>query len=685
MDIRTIDESKIRSYVTKARPVEKSNTILEIEIDGKLFRCERPHYFHKKFDIAVSKEAFEREGQLIYGKTIPVFFDQKGRWWCAEEFSSKGMMAFFIENPEKYIEVIKNKVKDVKELIKIAKELENTIYSNDKKVIAENLKKLDHIFKIFYSYHFITYILFDELVYEFRELLNKYLPKKLANIYICEFLYAEITKEAIKVGAINEKRGQRDTTYSDDKPIVFYREPKIHFESKYDQEVLDTFVKNGASEEEIKKLKALRIITPVSIQISEEGQYLESKTFCAMMSLVVNKIAQILVDYVVIEDKDKVKDYDTEELVKILLDIVNDKHRDYDPYIRSLCNSIGNMEIGTLQPFDWFQMHPLYAKEYLARVKEFIKKAEEKGLSTKELAYCFDSVSALRVFNSYSILDMKAIRMPKEERMKISDFIFEMVKERMKGEDVFAFKSNIIRNQDEVKELVKEKKLVNANPSMAKLLGKIFNTLYNLGAATNLDIYLDYSIEPEGPYDVSEIFGEGRFLVLRRFMDLQIPEIWEERKGLKPNNVNIYTVYNHNVKFRSEYIAAHTHFEGDTINNMEHFIVEVDGKLISSEEELKEILSITEKQAVEQWKKVMKMDSEEHKLKGLYARMIPLKKLFAKVGMDWKPTKKMIEAVKGKSYMTNDFWNLPDNNEGKAEFNRRIQDPRDDFFAGDSL
>ncbi len=296
LDIRDVDESKITSYITKARPAEKSNEILELEADSRIFRCERPRYFHKKFDIALYTLGFEKEGEIIYGKKIPVFFDRKGRWWCGEELSSHGLLNFFLANPQKYIEVFIKKTEDTKALITTAEQVLKQVYADDILTIIGSLKKLSNIFHVFYSYHFVTYVLFDELVYEFKQFLDRYLPKKLANTYMCEFLQAEITKEAIKAGVIGEKRGARDSTYSDDKPCVFYRPPKLFFESKLDNEVVAELKKQNISDEEMQKFLALRTITPISIQISEEGQYLESKMFCAMMSIVIDKISQILLD-----------------------------------------------------------------------------------------------------------------------------------------------------------------------------------------------------------------------------------------------------------------------------------------------------------------------------------------------------------------------------------------------------
>src|SRR3989338_472012 len=695
MDIRQIDESKITSHVTKARPAEKSNEILMLEVDGKTFKCERPRYFNKRLDMSLFYHGYMKEGQIIYGTKIPVFYDQKGRWWCREELSSKGLMKFFSENPQRYIEIVTKKTEDIKELIKIAKELEKTVNSDDKKIIIENFEKLIHIFRTFYIYHFTTFVLFDELVFRFRELLNRYLPKKLANTYICEFLQAEITKEAIKAGAIGEKRGARDSTYSDDKPVVFYREPKLFFESKYDNEVLNELKKNKASGDEIKEFIALRIIVPISIQLSEEGQYLESKMFCAMMSIVINKISKILLDEGIIKEKDKVKDYTAEELINRLRDLDKSKLQDYakheikhemehKEYIQSIYNAMNSIDMGTFVPFGWFEFHPLYAKESIDYIRKLIDKAESLNITPEELGKCVESVVALRVFHLYTLIDLKVAKIEKKERIKISNFFFEMIMARM-VDDKYALKSNIIRNNNEIAELIKRINPAKATLKIAGLLGRIYNALYNLGAAIDFDIYLDYGLEVEGPYDVSNVYGPGRFLVIRKLMDLQANDLWPERKGIKPENVKIYTIYNNNVKFKTDFISAHTVFDGNAVKSMEHFMVDVDGQLISSETELKELLAIAEVQAIEQWNKVIKMDKESHKSIGLISKLLPVKKMMLHLGLEWKPTKEMIETVKGKSYVNNTFWNIPDNEKDKKNYFLKLYDPREEFYPGDSV
>ena len=79
------------------------------------------------------------------------------------------------------------------------------------------------------------------------------------------------------------------------------------------------------------------------------------------------------------------------------------------------------------------------------------------------------------------------------------------------------------------------------------------------------------------------------------------------------------------------------------------------------------------------------MNSEQHKIKGMESRLLPLKKIFSLVGLDWRPTQEMIEAVKGKPYADNNFWEIPDDQEDKENYFLKLYDPRKDFFPGNQI
>src|SRR3989338_4597078 len=98
MQKREINENDVVITTTEARPANKTNEIWSTNIDGITFICERPFYFHENLNIELYQKSFKAESRLIYGKELPFFFDQKGRWWMHEDLCSKKLMNFFILN-----------------------------------------------------------------------------------------------------------------------------------------------------------------------------------------------------------------------------------------------------------------------------------------------------------------------------------------------------------------------------------------------------------------------------------------------------------------------------------------------------------------------------------------------------------------------------------------------------------
>ena len=71
----------------------------------------------------------------------------------------------------------------------------------------------------------------------------------------------------------------------------------------------------------------------------------------------------------------------------------------------------------------------------------------------------------------------------------------------------------------------------------------LYNALYNYGPAISLDFYLGFITENEGPYDISDIFGEGHILVIKKFWNLKPTEIFPHTSNYPYNSITIYCVY----------------------------------------------------------------------------------------------------------------------------------------------
>lgn len=307
----------MKKYTTEARPAPK-NGIWEEEFHGQLFITERPYYTVKKLDVEILTNAFRNESKLLFGKVVPFFFDEEGRWWAHPSLCSKEMLQMFIQNPLFYFQIIAHKIATVRDqVMPVVKEIMSDLDTIEPQKLASHLTTLVETFTQYYSYHFITYILFDELVLHFRKLLETFLTKKESNLYFSQFLQAEITKAAMEAGAIGETTTlRRDVMYSDSKPIFFYREPKLFFDFKSENEVIAKFYATKPSPEALSEFFALRLITPISIQISEEGQYIESKMLCPLMKVTLEKISTSLRKNGLLGDHEDVQDLTKDEIIK---------------------------------------------------------------------------------------------------------------------------------------------------------------------------------------------------------------------------------------------------------------------------------------------------------------------------------------------------------------------------------
>ena len=357
---------------------------------------------------------------------------------------------------------------------------------------------------------------------------------------------------------------------------------------------------------------------------------------------------------------------------------MDNNHSWLDQYIESVNAALGAMDIGAMQPFDWLQFSPLISEEWIKKIEEFIERAQQQNLSPADLAPLWATMSGLRCQMYFLMLDFKCTRMPKHKRLEMIPFFFEKLKAGA-TEDIFGFTSNMRKTQKEVEQL-ESKHFHQGTPQIARQLGRLYNSLYNLGAGYYVDFYLDYAGENEGPYDVSSIFGPGHILVIKHLKGMKPVELWPNA-DFPVDNMSIYYVYK-DVTYKTDLISLHSTYEGDVIHGLKYWLVEADGNVLSAED----ISSLEKKSAhasIEQWQRLKALSFEEQKIKAAEIRCFGMRKLFEKVGMDWRPSQKMLDALKGKPFKDNNYWKIPEQN--KKEFWKKMYDPREEFYPGDQL
>lgn len=319
-----INPAKINSFVIESRPESKSNLVLKTEINGRIYYCERPNYQNFEFDLSVMIPAFNLEGDLIFGKKFEWLVDEDNRYWNPKELSSFFLAEYYIQHPQDYLRMSVRRMCDVQEIVRLMSEVQEHLGSADPAVFLTDLKTTKRCWDLLYRSGATFIFAADELVWQFRQALLEFLPKKEANLYFSEFLRAPITVEALKQGLVSEKIGARNILYSDVKPSVFYVEPEFFVQSKLDKEVFKKLAAANLPVEVKKRFYALRLIMPLCIQFNEENQYIESKTMSAHTVCLLKKIADLLIPNGLAQNFEETKNFTYDEVAEKLGSLISD-------------------------------------------------------------------------------------------------------------------------------------------------------------------------------------------------------------------------------------------------------------------------------------------------------------------------------------------------------------------------
>ena len=85
-------------------------------------------------------------------------------------------------------------------------------------------------------------------------------------------------------------------------------------------------------------------------------------------------------------------------------------------FIDSMLNALGNMDLTTIEPMNQYIFHPLFAKEWIARIQKIIDVVEERHISLDKVAETIKGSSHLRAQLYFLLLDLKSSRTEKEQR-----------------------------------------------------------------------------------------------------------------------------------------------------------------------------------------------------------------------------------------------------------------------------
>ncbi len=341
-----------------------------------------------------------------------------------------------------------------------------------------------------------------------------------------------------------------------------------------------------------------------------------------------------------------------------------------DEFLEAVGDGLAGMDFSTFKPIDCFEMFPLYAREGTARLLTIIEKASEHDPFI--IAQQMHSPSVIRVEMLLALVKARLAKADKSTLLKIAEFYHSLL-QGICLEDHYAKNGkNLIHTKEQVSKIIGDFKV--ADQETAKTLGKLSNVCYHLAYSLYSDINPQICYDHFGPYDLSDVYGKGHSLVVKQFQNLKPVELWGDKvKDIPFNKIRVYCVYK-DVGFSVDN-ASHTHYQGNIISGLQYFGVEIDGQFVDDISLIIDSIHELSLKSIEMWRALTNLEFENAKIKFLEQRCYNYIYLCAKVGMDWRPTPLMLEAVKAKPLATN-FWPTFKDRKEAISFWKRFIDPR---------
>ncbi len=345
-----------------------------------------------------------------------------------------------------------------------------------------------------------------------------------------------------------------------------------------------------------------------------------------------------------------------------------------DEYLESTEKSLGQMDLATLSPTSWRHTQPLFATQWLDWFYRIVQSRRKQQIPFETLAPFFPP-DLCREHLFFTLEDLKVAKWPENRRMEVADFFYQLLKSQMEPDDLFGLKGSTRPKLDLGS--IQREKFQTGTPDAARALGRLYNAAYNLSTTLYLDYYMGNGIENYGPYPLAD----GRILVVKDMRHLCPTELWPDFSGI-PNHFRLYCIYR-GVSFSTTLIACHGNYQGDPIAGLEAWRLEVDGKPVGDLEFIQQATRTLAEKSSRQWKRVLALSEPELIGKSVWIRCYVFKPLCDRLGLEWRPTPGLLDAVKGKTLQDGwSTWNPPEGRAAKNAYWRKIWDPRIDFYPG---
>ncbi|MBI2445233.1 hypothetical protein HYV43_02485 [Candidatus Micrarchaeota archaeon] len=343
-----------------------------------------------------------------------------------------------------------------------------------------------------------------------------------------------------------------------------------------------------------------------------------------------------------------------------------------DEYLESTEKSLAQMDLSTISPTSWRHTQPLFAQAWLNWFSKIVDTVKEKNIPYATIAQFFPP-DLCREHLFFTLEDVKVAKWPQEKRLEYADFFYQLLNAQMEPGDLFGIQGSTRPKLDLA--AIRAKTFQTGTPDSARALGRLYNAAYNLSTALYLDYYMGNGIENYGPYPL----GGGRILVVKEMRHLFPTLLWP-RFQAAADHVKLYCIYQ-DVSFSTTLIACHGNYVGDPIFGLKAWRLEKDGKAVEDLDEIRNLTQNLAENGSRQWKELLALSEEKLIRKSIEIRCFIFKPLCDALGLDWRPTSKLLNAAKGKTLQDGwNTWRHPKTEKAQKAYWRKIWDPRIDVY-----
>lgn len=346
---------------------------------------------------------------------------------------------------------------------------------------------------------------------------------------------------------------------------------------------------------------------------------------------------------------------------------------DINEFVETMANACCAMDFRTFTMNGvWFAYDPLIAKGWTDRILRMIRNCEIERLTSMEIGRLFPNMSDMRNKMLFDLWMAKYAGISAVERKKIFVFYNDILR-TVCVDDPYAKRRNAIHSKEKVWKLAAITQP--ADPHMAKKLGRLVSACYHAGHALFSDMNPCNVYDNFGPYDVSNLYGDGYMLVLKQFTNLRPAELWPavHLDVIGCDRIAIICVYE-NVRMSVDAIS-HVVYDGDTIGGLRRAVLLLDGRPFSINK-IDSVIDAIETLTTEAFEHCQTMDVEERKKFYYHQKAYGYKEIHRRLGQSWQPSQAILAEAAGKALCQIDW---TENSLEQKKLFKKILDPRIDF------